>query len=206
MPGAPLSREPAAANWFIALAVPPLPAWEGLTRGLPEGMRRFAPLDRHLTLAFLGPCGPGSAGRAWDALAGLRHPPIEATAGAWRAMGPRDRPSAYALTLARGQAPAADLIADWGDRARIAAGLPPAARRPLPHITLARPPRRRAAALRQPMRVWMEQAQLPPGAFRLETLALYTWSGDRAERLFRIVAERPLDSPESPSSPCRNAP
>jgi 2'-5' RNA ligase len=206
MPGPPLSREPATANWFIALEVPPLPAWEGLTRGLPEGMRRFAPLDRHLTVAFLGPCGTERAERAWEALVGLRHAPVDATAAAWRAMGPRDRPSAYAITLARGHGPAADLIASWGDRALIAAGLPPAGRRPLPHITLARPPRRRAAALRQPMRIWMGQAPLPGAPFRLETLALYTWSKDRAERLFRIVAERPLDSPESSTSPCRPAP
>jgi 2'-5' RNA ligase len=206
MSDTPLSRHPADANWFIALEVPPLAAWEGLTRGLPEDMRRFAPPDRHLTLAFLGPCGTERAERAWGALAGLRHPPIDATAAAWRAMGPRGRPSAYALTLARGLGPAAALIDDWGHRALLAAGLPPSHRRPLPHITLVRPPRRRAAALWPPMRHWLRQAPLPGGPFRLETLALYTWSDDRAQRLFRIVAERPLDSPESGMSPCVTAP
>jgi len=202
----PLTREAGAANWFIALEMPPLPAWEDLTRGLPEGMRRFSPQDRHLTLAFLGPCGAVPAERAWVALAGLRHAPIDATAGAWRAMGPRSRPSAYALTLARGRDPAAALIGDWGGRALIAAGLPPSRRRPLPHITLARPPRRRAASLREPMRQWLRQAPLPAAGFRLDTLALYTWSDERTEHLFRIVAERPVDSPESLVSPSPTAP
>lgn len=109
MPELPLSREPAAANWFIGLEVPPLAAWDGLTQGLPDGMRRFIPPDRHLTLAFLGSCGTERAGRAWSALAGLRHAPIIATAAAWRAMGPRGRPSAYAITLAMGRGTAAAL-------------------------------------------------------------------------------------------------
>jgi 2'-5' RNA ligase len=206
MPEPTLSREPAAANWFIGLEVPPLAAWEGLTQGLPDGMRRFTAPDRHLTLAFLGSCGTERAGRAWTALAGLSHAPIIATAAAWRAMGPRGRPSAYAITLAMGGGTAAALIGDWGDRALLAAGLPRSRRRPLPHITLLRPPRRRAASLWPPMRRWLRQAPLPSGPFRLETLALYTWSSDRAGRLFRIVAERPLDSPESQVSPCRTTP
>ncbi len=52
---------------------------------------------------------------------------------------------------------------------------------------------------------WLVTAAVPAEPFQLEHLALYTWTPQRRERLFRIVAERRLDSPESgeliPASP-----
>jgi 2'-5' RNA ligase len=186
-----------AANWFLALVVPPQPSWEALTADLPVGLRRFAPEDRHLTVAFLGACGAERAKAGWQALAPLRHPPIQATAGAWRALGPRHHPSAYGLTLAEGRDRAANLMAEWGQLALQAAGLPSERRPPLPHITLARPPRRRAEDLRWAMARWLVTAPIPAEPFLLQQLALYTWSPVRGERLFRIVAARHLDSPES---------
>jgi len=196
----PIATSPAAGttpNWFLALVMPPQPRWEALTAALPVGLRRFAPEDRHLTVAFLGPCGAERANAAWRAVAPLRHPPIRATAGAWCALGPRRRPSAYGLTLADGRDPAATLLKDWGEVALRAAGRPTERRPPLPHITLARPPRRQADALLGAMAHWLVTAPLPTEPFLLEHLALYTWRPDRRERLFRIVAARHLDSPES---------
>jgi 2'-5' RNA ligase len=187
----------AAANWFLALVVPPQPGWEALMDDLPANLRRFAPEDRHLTVAFLGACGAERARAAWRALAPLPHPSIRASAGAWRALGPRRRPSAYGLTLGEGMDTAASLLAGWGDLARHAAGLPAEGRPPLPHITLARPPRRQVEALRGAMASWLVTAPVPAEPFLLERLALYTWRPERRERLFRIVAERRLDSPES---------
>jgi 2'-5' RNA ligase len=199
------SAAPSAANWFLALVVPPQPGWEALMDDLPADLRRFAPEDRHLTVAFLGPCGADRANAAWQALAPLPHPPIRATADAWCALGPRRRPSAYGLTLADGRDPATNLLAGWGELALRAAGLPSERRPPLPHITLARPPRRQAEALRGAMARWLATAPVPAEPFLLEQLALYTWRPERRERLFRIVAERRLDSPESgeltPASP-----
>jgi 2'-5' RNA ligase len=186
-----------AANWFLALVVPPHPGWEALMDDLPADLRRFAPEDRHLTVAFLGPCGAERANAAWRAVAPLRHPPIRATAGAWCALGPRRRPSAYGLTLADGRDPATNLLTGWGELALRAAGLPSERLPPLPHITLARPPRRQAEALRGAMARWLVTAPLPAEPFLLEHLALYTWMPERRERLFRIVTKRRLDSPES---------
>jgi 2'-5' RNA ligase len=195
-----IATAPAAGttpNWFLALVMPPQPRWEALTAALPVGLRRFAPEDRHLTVAFLGPCGAERANAAWRAVATLRHPPIRATAGAWRALGPRRRPSAYGLTLADGRDPAANLMTVWGELALRAAGRPAERHPPLPHITLARPPRRRAEALDEAMARWLVTAAVPVEPFLLEHLALYTWGPDRRERLFRIAAARQLDSPES---------
>jgi 2'-5' RNA ligase len=192
---------PAAANWFLALRVPAGETWEPLLKDLPEGIQRFAADDRHLTLAFLGACGEERALAAWRALAPLPHPPIAVTASGWRAMGPPRRPSAYALVLGQGREPVAALMAGWGGRALEAAGRPAANHPPLPHITLARPKRRQAEALRPLMREWMTRAPVPDQPFLLERLALYTWAPQRQQRLFRIVAERRLDSPESAEQP-----
>jgi 2'-5' RNA ligase len=184
-----------APNWFIALVVPPRACWHELSAPLPAGVRALHPADLHLTLAFLGGCDAGAAALAWRALATLRAPPLLARAGAWRAMGPARAPSAYALTLTEGHSEAARLIGDWGGRARRAAGLGPERRVPLPHVTLARSSRRRAAACRMAMARWMAVAPLPARPCHLSDVALYTWNrqrGEPGEPLFERVARRPL--------------
>lgn len=188
-------------NWFIALEVPPLPGWSSCLARLPGELRRFAAEDRHLTVAFLAACGEERARQAWRALASLRHAPIEVRPGAWRAMGPPRQPSAYALTLGQGSTGVARLMRQWGARARAAAGLRREEREPLPHITVARPPRRRAPALRAPMQRWMDLTPVPAEAFLLSWIALYGWNPERRSRLFRIVAHRRLDAPESGDVP-----
>lgn len=198
--GRPLGDRP---NWFIALVVPPRQEWSDPLDHLPPGLHPFAAEDRHLTIAFLGACGEERAQQAWDALASLRCGPIQARPASWRAMGPRRRPSAYALTLSEGEPEVADLMRRWGRRACRCAGLSPDDREPLPHITVARAPRRLAEVLRAPMRQWMECTPIPGDSFPLERIALYGWNPDRSERLFRIVNHRRLDAPESsdPLSP-----
>jgi 2'-5' RNA ligase len=172
---------PTAAGWVIgadSLAVP---------------LRPLAPEDLHVTLAFLGPCGEERALQAWQAAAALRHPPIGITAGSWRGFGPRRSPSAFGLTLAEGHPQLVELIRGWRHPILRAAGRPPDGREPLPHITLARPPRRSGPAQRARILRLLQDQPLPSGRVDLATLALFTWAADRRARQFRVVASRPLE-------------
>ncbi|QEY31284.1 hypothetical protein EVJ50_02505 [Synechococcus sp. RSCCF101] len=157
-------------------------------------MRLLAAEDLHATVAFLGACGEARALAAWRALAEQRHPPIEATAAGWRAMGSPERPSAYALVPGMGRGTLERLIGRWREPALEAAGLPRDRRPPLAHITLTRPPRRRAAALKPAMDRWLRTAPVPDHPVRFEELALYTWAEERSRRLFRIVERRPFSA------------
>lgn len=190
-------------NWFLALPMPAVaaPAWLAAAAGAPPALRRFPAADLHLTLAFLGPCEPAAALAAWGALAAMSHPAITIRAAGWRALGAPAAPSAYGVTLAQGHEPLCRLLASWGATALAAAGCPPERRPPLPHLTLLRPPRREAAALRQPMATWMAAAPLPEAPATLTELALYTWAEDRRQRLFRIVRRRALGSTPAADSP-----
>ncbi len=99
----PIAVVDSPANWFLGLVVPPQRSWEALTADLPAGMRRFAPEDRHLTVAFLGPCGeerPQRPGGPWRRCATRRSRRQQTPGVPW---GPADRPSAYGLTLAEGR-------------------------------------------------------------------------------------------------------
>lgn len=188
---------PAAAvitrpNWFLALPLPPSAGWQRAAAEAPAGLRRFAADDLHLTFAFLGPCGESAALEAWQALEPLATAPLRIAAGSWRALGSARQPSAYGLTLAEGHPVLVALLADWGGRALRAAGLSPPRRDPLPHVTLLRPRRREAGQWQGPMRVWMQSAPLPQQAPWLAELALWTWSEDRSQRLFRPVRRRAL--------------
>jgi 2'-5' RNA ligase len=194
------SPSPPRPNWFIGLPLPTAAGWEMGAQPIPAVLRLLAPEDLHITLAFLGACGEERARQAWQAAAALRHPPIAITAGAWRGFGQRRSPSAFGLTLEEGRPQLEALIRRWRDPLLGAAGLPPDRRDPLPHITLARPPRRSGPAERSRIRRLLLDHPVPSDGVELRTLALYTWGADRRTRQFRVVDSRPLE-PGLPAQP-----
>lgn len=181
-------------NWFFAfpidgrfvLALPELP----------HGLRRFHPDDVHLTIAFLGGSGEPAALRALDALdaqlARVRLAPLPVALGAVVAMGPPRRYSALSALLTRGSEPATAAIAALRDVLADAAGVARDTREPKAHVTVARPTGRATPSERRAGLAWAAALDLGSVEARLDRIALYTWSEERAERQFRVVAERRL--------------
>jgi 2'-5' RNA ligase len=62
-----------------------------------------------------------------------------------------------------------------------------------PHVSIARPRGRATDADRAAGLAWASQIDLSGVAAQLDRIALYTWNESRHERLFEIVAERPLE-------------
>jgi 2'-5' RNA ligase len=71
-----------------------------------------------------------------------------------------------------------------------AAGVPHEARPPKAHVTLARPKRDASSHARAEGLAWAAGLDLRAVRLRLDRVALYGWSEDRSERLFRVVEER----------------
>ena len=180
-------------NWFIGLPIEASAWFSAVTAGVPDGVRVLHPLDLHLTVAFLGGCSPAAARRGWEALEGCVHTAIEARLGALRGMGNPRRFSAYSLTLSEGHEEAAALLGAWRDLILPAAGAPEDPRPPLPHITVARPPRKADGGLRAAAKAWLTRQAIPPTSVTLDRVALYTWANERGRGRFQIVAERLLD-------------
>ena len=183
-------------NWFLALVVEPEAGLSQLCEGLPSELRRLAPVDLHLTVAFLGRCGSQRAAAAWQAISQLRHGPIVARSSHWRAMGSPACPSAWALTLAEGASLTAALIEHWREPALAAAGLPSDRRSALPHITLVRPPRRLEPAARAAISARLSAEPCPGQPLLLSEIALYGWSRQRTLQQFQMHRRRRLDGPE----------
>lgn len=182
------------ANWFFAF-----PLDGSFVRDLPEpppSFRRFHPDDVHLTLTFLGGCGEDAALRALQALdaalAQLAPSAIEVSLGQVVPMGPRSRYSALSALLERGRVATEACITGLRDPLSLAAIGRRDERPPKPHVTLARPGRQASDERRRQGLAWAQSLDLRAVSGRLDRIALYTWSDERRERLFRIVAERPL--------------
>jgi len=182
-------------NWFFAFPVDgrfvlELPA-------PPAALRRFHPEDVHLTLAFLGGCGEEAAQRALLALdRELERAPVRSLAVSLGDVvplgGSKLRYTALSALLKEGRAEAVRCLGELGGLlCETALGRRPS-RPPKPHVTLARPRRRASDAERALGLTWAATVVLGNVRQRLDRVALYTWAEVRKERLFRIVAERPL--------------
>lgn len=179
------------ANWFIALPVDAAELPRDLLADLPAGLRRFHAGDLHITVAFLGSVGPDAAYAAWRA-AWIAAGPFSVTLGAPAALGNPRRPSAFGLDLGDGAATLAEVIGQWRDPLRRAAGQSAETREPRPHLTLGRPPRRGGDTIRARALEWVDSYCPAPATLNLDRLALYTRADDRRERQFRIVEEATL--------------
>jgi 2'-5' RNA ligase len=184
-------------NWFFGF-----PIDGSFVASLPEvptSFRVYHPEDIHLTLAFLGGCGQEGADRALVALDCILEKtsfsPIDASLGEVVPMGSSRFYSALSVLLDGGRAEAARCITALRDALTEAAAGRAGRRekRPAkPHITIARPKRRASTEARAAGLAWAASIDLRSVRARLDRVALYTWSEDRRERLFRIVTERRL--------------
>lgn len=183
-------------NWFIGLRVE---AELAEPAGAPAAVRVFDRDDWHLTVVFLGGCGEEVALEAFAALAPMPFPGFQAELAEVVPMGNPQRYSALSALLGAGREP----VERWMQAAREVVELtlhasahPSAAavridRRPVKaHLTLARPQRRASDAERATALAWGQALPTQGVPVRLPSLALYTWSEDRARRLFRIAQQR----------------
>ncbi len=173
-------------NWFIGV-----PAPFELELSPPPRVSVVHRDDRHVTIAFLGPCGEARARAAWEVAAGLQLEVLDATLKGTALLGHPRRPSAIVALVGERRCRLEEVMV-MGDELRAAAGLPPERRSPLPHVTLARIARRADAAARRTASRWADALELRTPPMRLKHLALYTWSDDRVARRYRVVARRGL--------------
>ena len=183
-------------NWFFGfpidgaflLGLPPLP----------KHFRRFHQDDVHMTLAFLGGCGEEAAMRALSALdERIARAPIRAmdvSLGEVVAMGSPRRYSALSALLDRGREEAAACITAYRDVLSETATGRRDERPAKPHVTIARPRRRAIDTDRKAGLEWAKTVDLGSVSATLDRVALYTWSEKRVDQMFRVVAERQLES------------
>jgi 2'-5' RNA ligase len=182
-------------NWFFAF-----PVDGAFVLTLPEPpphIRRFHHEDVHLTLAWLGGCGQPAAERALAALdarlSSSPPPAIDVTLAEVVPMGGSRRDyTALSALLGRGRDETAGIITDLRDALTEPATGRREKRPAKPHVTVARPKPRAPASAREAGLSWASNLDLRQLQLRLDRIALFTWSEDRKERLFRIHSERRL--------------
>ena len=174
-------------NWFIGLCIEPGTWFDSQVGSPPPGVRRFHPVDLHITVAFLGAVGEARARSAWELASDWPDAPRAITLGDVIPMGPRQRPSAYSATVREGNTALCDAMTRLRGPMLAAACTRPARYPPLPHITLARPKRRATDAQRAHALTWASHIDVGDVPLPLTQIALYTWSRHRADHLFEVV-------------------
>jgi 2'-5' RNA ligase len=178
------------ANWFIALRVLGGEFLSGVVA--PAQVRVFAPEDLHITLAFLGKVGEERALQSFAHAPGIPLSALSTSLGEVVALGARRRPSAFSALPIEQRAEIEVAMGAVRDVLCDAAGVARETRPALAHVTLARPTRRATSAEIALAKRWASTLTRAAPRVRIEHVALYTWSEDRARSLFRIVAEAAL--------------
>lgn len=179
------------ANWFVALPVT-AGEWYARVGEAPPGVRLFHPEDLHLTVAFLGAVQEEAALRGFAEAAAIDLPICDVVLGPIVPMGNPRRPSALSARLVEGERQVVAAITSVRHAVSDAAGAPREDRPALPHLTVARPKRSATFAERAVAIRWAAAIDLGAPRVRLASVALYTWSEERKERLFKVVRQLPL--------------
>ena len=174
-------------NWFIGIPVPAGEWLDAICKQLPDGLRCFHPDDLHLTVAFLGQVSKKNALEAW--VSAREHPPPQTpiTFAGLKPFGPVRRRSVLSLVLDEGRESLTQYIGRHRDCWVTSAGGRLDKRAPLPHITVARIPRRADDDYRKACISAAASIDLPDVSIYVEDLVLYTWAKDRTKKLFRKV-------------------
>ncbi len=185
-------------NWFIGL--PLTDEWvPRALAGVPDGLRTFRGEDIHMTVAFLGAVGDERAYDAWrsmtrDEEGAQRHlgSPFEVILGRTLPFGQPSQPSSLSVVPTLEDGPAKVFITKHRNRLRLAAGIKPESRSVRPHATIVRIKRRAAPEERRAALDWAVSMPALGQVVTISEVALYTWTENRTEQLFRIVERTPL--------------
>lgn len=173
-------------NWFAGwpLRLEPEDWLPGLAREAPPGWRWFHPADLHVTLAFFGPARPERVEAVLHAMRAV--PPAGAPVDftRWRLLPDERRFSALALMPDDDGDPLRPLMENWRGVLLQAADALGDARPALPHLTVARPPRKLPHEERARLRQWALGLAAPAVSGRPGPLSLFTWAADRPRRQF----------------------
>lgn len=154
----------------------------------PPRVRVFTDTDLHVTLGFLGAVQEAEAQKAWaliDGFASFRQ--VMGSFSEVKPLGNPRKPSALSAIVDTGRDTLSEMIVEARSPLLEAAGAPPDTRAPLPHMTVARVQRRATADERRSALRWARELDTSKARFTASSVALYTWSDDRQNRLFRIV-------------------
>ncbi len=174
-------------SWFIGLKVSESDDLLAVTAGAPPGISKTHPEDLHLTLAFLGEVDEAAAGRAF-AIASARVPAvINAATGSSILLGPQACPWAICASITDGAEAVTDLVSALADNCRLAVGLQPEERAPLPHCTLASIDRGVGDELRAELLDWGAGLQTSGHSIVLDVLGLYRTADPTASTQYRCV-------------------
>jgi len=161
----------------------------------PPRVRVFGASDLHVTLGFLGSVQEMAAREAWKLIE--RFPSFRSVTGSFervKPLGNPRKPSALSAMVDAGGEALSEMIGEARGPLLAAAEAPPDERPPLPHMTIARIQRRAKGGERREALRWAESIDVTAASFVASSVALYTWSTDRPERLFEIVERLELGS------------
>lgn len=176
-------------NYFAALPVRvPPELLDAVKAGAPPALRWFHRDDLHFTLAFFGKEEPDRIPAIREVISRIPFRELVVTLGRLRLLPSRRRFTAIAFDLRDGRDEISQLIAAWRNPLLEAAGRPTDDRPAFPHLTIARPARKRPDFRPGEVVRWAHSLAVPQTPVAVGAPALFGWAPDRTVRQFRAIA------------------
>ena len=179
-------------NWFVAFSVSPDVWYKDIYKNIEEPMRKFHPEDLHSTLVFLGYLENGEVESVKRVMDDFDEKSVSITLGKLLFLPALKKYSAVSYSIEQGNKTLQEYMKKYRDRFSVAAQRDLDSRSPLPHITIARPPKKMTGHEKQTAAMQLQKLPIPQGEIKIDTLDLYTWADHRQSRQFKIIWSKKL--------------
>jgi 2'-5' RNA ligase len=178
------------ANWFAAFKVESSQWYQDIAAKIPPEIKLFHPDDLHMTISFLGNYNDEKLEDVKKAIESTFFKPFNLYAHRFILLPKESNFSAFCLEFDSSESGLYLQIEKSRENIYKAAGITPDKKKFIPHVTMGRPPRSTSNSERKKIADFVNKLSNFDVKIYIKSSAIYTWSDNRKEKMFKIIFEK----------------